>query len=171
MSCRSSVSLNVSAPYYTPLSICQHPPISHLDYGISSSEKLSKSYGVKLVFYCLVEALTDAIGLWGLRLRPGVVDVFNSQIELVLVSLLVAAVFRAPVRQDTQQLDAMFLIPGDDPVIEHIGGHQDILAVIELDEGYLGIGVDEGLLVDSTYTFQRADIVVCYYASMLRPDH
>jgi hypothetical protein len=43
-------------------------------------------------------------------------------------------------------------------VIEQIGRRDGRLAVIELGKTYLGIGVDEGLLVDASNTLQIADI-------------
>jgi len=76
------------------------------------------------------------------------VDILDGQIELEFVAFPVTTVFRSPVRQDTQQAYVMFLIPGDDTVVEHISSYQRVLTVVELDEGYLiSIGIDEGLLV------------------------
>jgi hypothetical protein len=54
------------------------------------------------------------------------VDIFNSQVELVLVSLPVTAVLGAPVRQDTQQSDVMFVIPWHYAVVKEFGGHQGL---------------------------------------------
>jgi hypothetical protein len=48
----------------------------------------------------------------------------------------------------------MFFVPGNNAVIEHISGHQGVLAVVELDESYLAVGIDKGLLVDSADTLQ-----------------
>ena len=44
------------------------------------------------------------------------------------------------------------------PVVEQVGGGDRGLAVVELGEGHLGVGVDEGLLVDPPDALQRADI-------------
>ena len=52
----------------------------------------------------------------------------------------------------------MLLVEGDDPVIEQIGGGDRRLDVVELGKADLGVGVDEGLLVDATHPLQRADI-------------
>ena len=38
------------------------------------------------------------------------------------------------------------------------GGGDRRLAVVELGEGHLGVGVDEGLLIDAADALQRADI-------------
>ena len=70
----------------------------------------------------------------------------------------VAAVFAAAVGQHPAERDAVLLVEGDDPVIEQIGGGDRRLDVVELGEPDLGVGVDEGLLVDATHPLQRADI-------------
>jgi len=44
------------------------------------------------------------------------------------------------------------------PVIEDLGRGDRRLPVIELDESDLGVGVDDGLLIDPPDPFQRADI-------------
>jgi hypothetical protein len=43
-------------------------------------------------------------------------------------------------------------------VIEQIGGRQGRFAVIELRQGDLAIGVEEGLLIDAAYALERADV-------------
>jgi hypothetical protein len=43
-------------------------------------------------------------------------------------------------------------------VIEQIGHRDGHLAVVELGKAYLGVGVDEGLLVDAPNALQIADI-------------
>ena len=55
----------------------------------------------------LVESLTDAVGLRALRFTLGVIDVFQREIQLVLVLVFLAAVFRSTVSQDSQQRDIM----------------------------------------------------------------
>jgi hypothetical protein len=53
----------------------------------------------------------------------------------------------------------VFVVPGDDTVIEEVGGHQGVLTIIELDKGHLAVGIDEGLLVDSANALEGADVV------------
>lgn len=106
-----------------------------------------------------MKALTDAVGLWRFGLCLRVVDILNSQVELIFVALPIATVFSASVRQDTQQSDVVLVIPGDDTVIEEVGGHQSVLAVVELNKGHLGIGIYEGLLIDTADTLERAYII------------
>ncbi len=43
-------------------------------------------------------------------------------------------------------------------VVEGVSSSDRRFLIVELAEGHLGIGVDEGLLVDSTNAFQGADV-------------
>ena len=52
----------------------------------------------------------------------------------------------------------MLVVERHHPVVEELGGGDRRLAVVELGEGDLGVGVDEGLLVDAPDPLQRADI-------------
>jgi hypothetical protein len=57
-----------------------------------------------------------------------------------------------------QQLDIVLLEERQHTVIEQIGRRDGRLAVVELGKAYLGVGVDEGLLVDASNALQIADI-------------
>ncbi len=108
--------------------ILLYPPVRIFLYLIQAAVNLlPEGNGVKLIQYRLVEALANAVGLR----RPGlcfrVVDILDGQVELILVGLPVAAVFGAPVRQDTQQPDVVFVMPGDHAVIKEIGRYQAFL--------------------------------------------
>ena len=46
----------------------------------------------------------------------------------------------------------------DHPVVEQIGCRDRRLAIVELGAGDLGVGIDEGLLVDAPNSLQIADI-------------
>ena len=70
----------------------------------------------------------------------------------------IAAELAAAVRQHAQQLDIVLLEERQHTVIEQIGGGDGRLAVVELGKADLGVGVDEGLLVDASNTLQVADI-------------
>jgi hypothetical protein len=54
------------------------------------------------------------------------------------------------------------------PVVEDLGRGDLGLAVIELDEGDLGIGVDDGLLIDPLDPLQGADIEGVLSAAVAR---
>ena len=52
----------------------------------------------------------------------------------------------------------MFVVERHHPVIEDLGRGDRGLAIIQLGEGDLGIGVDEGLLVDAADPLYVADV-------------
>ena len=87
------------------------------------------------------------------------IDILNGQIELVLVVLAGPAVLGATIGQYTQQRNTMLFEEGQHSIVEHIGGDQRVLAVIELGLSNFGVGVDEGLLVDSAYSFEGSNFV------------
>ena len=70
----------------------------------------------------------------------------------------VSAIFRASVGQHAAQPDLVLIIEGHHTVVEEIGRGERGLAIVELSEGDLGIGVDEGLLVDAPDPLHGADI-------------
>ena len=72
--------------------------------------------------------------------------------------LRVAAVFAAAVGQHPAERDAVLLVKRQHPVIQQIGRGDRRLDVVELGEADLGVGVDEGLLVDAPHPLQRADV-------------
>jgi len=109
---------------------------------------LAERHAIELVEDGLMEPLGDAIGLRALGLGARMVDVLDRQIELIFVVLRVAAIFRAAIGQHAAELHLVGVVERHDPIVEQIGGGDRRLAVIELGEGDLGVGVDEGLLVD-----------------------
>src|SRR6516165_6798803 len=113
---------------------------------------------IELVERGLVEAFTDAVRLRALGLGARVIDVLDRKIQLILVPFGVAAELAAAVSQHAQELDIVLLEEWQHAVIEQIGRRDGRLAVIELGKAYLGIGVDEGLLVDASNALQVADI-------------
>ena len=55
-------------------------------------------------------------------------------------------------------MTSLGVVERHDPIVEEIGGGDRRLAVIELGEGDLGVGVDEGLLVDAPDPLHVADV-------------
>src|SRR5262245_37646254 len=106
----------------------------------------------------LVEAFTDAVRLRALGLGARVIDVLDREIELVLVPFGIAAKLAAAVSQNAQQLDIVLLEERQHTVIEQIGRRDRRASVVELGKAYLGVGVDEGLLVDTSHALEIADI-------------
>ena len=122
-----------------------------LEFGDRSIDLLSEGDAVELIEHGLVEPLGDSVGLWALGLGARVVDVLERQIELVFVMLRIAAIFRAPIGQDATELNLVGVIERHDAIVEEISGGDRRLAVIELGEGDLGVGVDK--LVDAPDPF------------------
>jgi hypothetical protein len=58
----------------------------------------------------------------------------------------------AAVSQHAQELDIVLLAERQHSVIEQIGRRDGRLAVVELGKAYLGVGINEGLLVDTSNT-------------------
>jgi hypothetical protein len=98
-----------------------------------------------------VETLDDAVGLRALGLGSAVVDVLDRKIELVFMAVVGPAIFRPPVGQHPLQGNAVLLVEGNDPVVEEVGGGKRGLAVVQLGEADLGVGLDEGLLICSSH--------------------
>ena len=119
---------------------------------------LAKRHTVKLVEHGFVEALADSIGLWAFGLGARVIHILDREVELVFVPLRIAAIFAAAIGQHAHELDVMAIEERDHAVVEEIGGGDRRLAIVELGEGDLSVGVDEGLLVDPPNPFQVADI-------------
>ena len=60
-----------------------------------------EGHPVKLIQNRFVESFTDAICLWVKRLGFGVLNVIECQVQLVIMRLWFAAVFRAPIGEDS----------------------------------------------------------------------
>jgi hypothetical protein len=87
-----------------------------------------------------------------------VIDVLDLKVEFVLVPLGVAAILGAAVGQHAQQLDALLLEEREDAVVQQIGRRDRRLAVVQLGEGDLGVGVDQRLLLDAPDALHVADV-------------
>ena len=103
----------------------------------------AESDAIELVEQGLVEPLDNTIRLRAFRFGPRVIDVFHGEVELVFVPVVCAAVLSAAVGQDALQGNAVLLIERDHPVVEQIGRGDRGLAVVQLGEADLGVGIDE----------------------------
>ena len=80
-------------------------------------------------------------------LGAAVIDVLDREIELVFVALG-AAKLGAAIGQHARQADGVLVVERHHPVVEDLGRGNRRLTIIEFGKGDLGIGVDEGLLVE-----------------------
>ena len=119
---------------------------------------LAEGDAVELVEHGLVEPLNNSIRLRAFGLGARVIDILERQVELIFMMLGIAAIFRATIGQHAAELHLVGVVEGHDPIVEQVGGGDRRLAVIELGEGDLGVGVDEGLLVDAADPLHVADV-------------
>lgn len=135
-----------------------HPEVEVGLQALDRVVELAEGDAIEFVEHGLMETLDDAVGLRALGLGSGVVDVLDREIEFVFVSVVGSAIFGPPVGQHALEGNVVLLVERDHPVVEEVGGGQRRLSVVKLGEADLGVGVDEGLLVDASDAFQRADI-------------
>ena len=101
----------------------------------------AESDTVKLVEHGLVEAFADSVGLRAFSLGARVINVLDRKVKLKFVPLRVAAILAAAVGQYAQQLDIVLLKERYNPVIEQVRCRDRRLAIVQLGEAYLGLGV------------------------------
>src|SRR5271166_3967410 len=85
------------------------------------------------------------------------IDVLDSKVKLVFVSLRVATILAAAVGQYAQKLDIMLFEERQHLIIEQICRRDRCLAIVKLSASDLGVGID-CLLVDAANALQIADI-------------
>ncbi len=84
------------------------------------------------------------------------VDVLDSEGEFAFGAVVGAALFGAAIGENTPRYGAVLHVEGQDPAVSEIGRYDRRLAIVELGEAGIGIGVDEGLPIDLANPFQRA---------------
>src|SRR6201982_44431 len=129
-----------------------------LEFGDRLIDLLAEDDAIELTEHRLVEPLNDAIRLRALGLGARMVDILERQIELVFVVLGVAAIFRAAIGQHAAEPYIPRIIERHDAIVEEVSRGDRRLAVVELGEGDLGVGVDKGLLVDAPDPLHVADV-------------
>jgi hypothetical protein len=70
---------------------------------------LAESDFVELLFNRSVDAFADAVGFWTLSFRPRVFDVVDRREQLVVMPLETTTELGAAIRQDSDEVDAIFL--------------------------------------------------------------
>ena len=105
-----------------------------------------------------MKAFTNAIGLGRLHLGFCVVDVVDGQEQLIVVFVGSAAEHRAPVGQDAQRWQVVFLVERQHPIIEQVGGGNRRFGGVEFGVSNLAIGVHIGLLIDPPDALECTDV-------------
>lgn len=108
-------------------------------------DPLAEVDAIELVEHGPVEMLDDSVRLRALGLGASVIDVLDRAIEFVFAPLGIAAIFASAIGEHALERNAAVLIERDHSIVQQIGGSDRLLAVIELGEADLGVGVDEGL--------------------------
>ena len=76
-------------------------------------------------------------------------DVFEREIELVLVVLTIAAVLSATIGKYPQERDLLLLKEGNDVIVQRVCRSQRVFSIVQLCVSNTSVGVDERLLVNS----------------------
>ena len=80
-------------------------------------DPLAEGNAIELIEHCFVEALANAVGLRAPRFGPGMVDILDRQVQLVLVVLGVATIFGAAIGQHPAERDLVLVEERDNPVV------------------------------------------------------
>lgn len=92
---------------------------------------------VEFAFHHLMKALADYIGLRGaLGFGTRVLDVFQVEVQLILVRLPASARFAVAVAQHSQARHLGLLEERQHSVVEHVGGRDRMLTLAQLGEGH-----------------------------------
>jgi len=132
-----------------PTLLCARPP--HLEVGKAGCSLQTEAAYV-----------LHTRSLWA---SPLILDTFYSE---PFVMLPVAAVFAASIGQDSQQWNALLLVPRHHLVVEHVRCRDGVLAVIQLGKRHLAIAIDVGLLVNTTHAFDIAHLIGILTAQVAR---
>lgn len=113
---------------------------------------------IKLLQDRLVEAFADAVGLRVTYLGPGVLNVIQGQIQLVVMRFRLAAILGTTIGQNADHAHTLLLKERQHPVVEQVSRCDWRLGGVELGSCPLGIGIDEGLLVNPSHALDGADV-------------
>jgi hypothetical protein len=86
------------------------------------------------------------------------IDVFDGQIEFILVPFRRPTVLRAAIREDSIERNVVQLEERQPAIIQQFGGCDRRLPIIQLREADLAVGIDEGLLIDPADALKCADV-------------
>ena len=107
--------------------LCQPGIYIGLQLRKTSVDPLAEGDPVEFIEDGLMKPLANSIGLRAPHLGLGVLDVLDSQVELIFMVRRLAAKLGSPAGQNTQQSDAMVLIERQNPVVEEVCGSRGLI--------------------------------------------
>src|SRR5215213_5619859 len=106
-----------------------------------------------------MEPFTNAIGLWMFCFCSGMINIFQRQVQFILMVFPGAAVFSSAISKHSKQGDTMLFKEWKHPVVKHICGHQSAFTVVKLGRGNFAVSINKSLLIDSAYAFDGSHII------------
>ena len=119
---------------------------------------LPQCWLIKLLQYRLMEAFTDPVRLGMSGFCFGVLNLIDGDIQLVIMAVGPATVFRSPIRQDAQYREFFSHIKWQHPVIQKVGSSNRSLGGVQLAMGHFGVGIHISLLIDPANPLESTDI-------------
>ena len=93
----------------------RHPNIEIILQLVDGS--IAERHAIELVEHGSMEPLADPVGLRAVGLGPGMIDVLDGEIELVVVMLGVAAILGATIHQHPAQYNTVLLEERQHPIV------------------------------------------------------
>ena len=87
---------------------------------------------IELILHGSVKSFTYTVCQRAFRLNLGMINVFHSQIQFILMIFSISAVFRSSICYHTHQFQVMLIEKRNNPIVKHIGSDKRILSVIQL---------------------------------------
>src|SRR5207247_293002 len=112
--------------------------------------------------------LTDSIGLRRTYLYFTVLDTFDIQVEFILMMLSFSFILGSSVGKYSKQWDVLLLKEWQHQVIKQISCSNSIFSVVHFCKSNPGIGINKGLLINSSNTFNVANIISILSAKITR---
>lgn len=106
-----------------------------------------------------MQPFADTIALGVPHFGFAVLDAFNMQVELILMIFRPPVELCSPVGQYSQQWYLLIFEEGQHPIVEDISRCNGMLAGIQFGKGHPAIGIDKGLLINTSNTLDRTHIV------------
>lgn len=101
-----------------------------------------------------VETFDEAISSGGCDFSSAVFDAVQDQHQLKGMFDLFSAVFAAVVGKDMLDFQGLFLVEGEDPVVQDMSGGDGGFGGVKVSEGETVVGIDHRLQIDASDSFE-----------------